>query len=408
MRSIENLLAEQQKQSWFMLVAGVTLGCVGFHFLMARPMAREMEQMQVNLAQVDQRMQDLVGTRGEVWEANSLLSSLKAQQGQIEDARIALQGIRELRNDVVEESARNGEVSKTLEGVVELQSRILSQEAVTTRAGNSFERMKSLQDAMAAQLETNKAATATLEELVAMKEELRRQTEQLEQSRQALTGLIELAQQLRTETNGIVAARESLSGLADLKTGLVSAATELETAQAVSDQLISLENRLAQGGSDVELATEHAEGLIVLGQKLGQESLNPTMARQNLDGLLQIEQHLQGETKSIADAVQALDVINGFRDEFVSQIQLLGEMRRSLMEISLMEPTMAKVSQMMKPLTELGNLRRLSDDELRHAARMILDGRTATRLSKSESQPQTLRPTGSSTEGLVPTPDDLE
>ena len=86
LHSIENQLADQQKQSWAMLVVGVTVGFVGLHFLMARPMAREMERIQQDLTQVQQRMQDLVGARDEVWEANSLLASLKAQQGQIEVA----------------------------------------------------------------------------------------------------------------------------------------------------------------------------------------------------------------------------------------------------------------------------------------------------------------------------------
>src|SRR5262245_50544514 len=97
MRSIEDQLVEQHKQSWMMLVAGLTIGFVGLHFLMTRPMSRELARLQGDLALVEQRMQDLVGARGDVWEANSLLSSLKAQQGQIEEARVALQSIRELR-----------------------------------------------------------------------------------------------------------------------------------------------------------------------------------------------------------------------------------------------------------------------------------------------------------------------
>jgi hypothetical protein len=107
MRSIENQLAEQQKQSWLMLVAGITAGFIGLHFMMARPLVRQIAQMQQNMAQVEQRMQDLVGARDTVWEANSLLSSLKAQQGQISDARGALQNIRELRSDLIEEASHN-------------------------------------------------------------------------------------------------------------------------------------------------------------------------------------------------------------------------------------------------------------------------------------------------------------
>jgi hypothetical protein len=79
------------------------------------------------------------------------------------------------------------------------------------------------------------------------------------------------------------------------------------------------------------------------------------------------------------------------------------------MEISMMENTLMKVSRMMKPLAELGNLRRLSDDELRQAARLILDGRTATRLSKNGPQPiNATSGQAVAKEQLVPTPDDVE
>ena len=163
----------------------------------------------------------------------------------------------------------------------------------------------------------------------------------------------------------------------------------------------------------MEVATERADQLIALNQKLDNPELKVSVSQQNLDGLLTIQNHLVSDTKTVADAVQTLEVLNGFQEEFISQIQVLGEMHRNLIEISMMENTMTKVSRMMKPLVELGNLRRLSDDELRQAARLILDGRTATRISKNstESRPQSGESVpGQVVEktGVVPTPDDLE
>jgi len=123
------------------------------------------------------------------------------------------------------------------------------------------------------------------------------------------------------------------------------------------------------------------------------------------------------QTRNIADAVQTLEVLSGFQDEFVSQSQVISEMHRSLMEISLMESTLTKVSRMMKPLVELGNLRRLNEDELRSAARLILDQRTATRLSKNSTDsstrsndeaPNPVVETPNAEKGLVPIPDDAE
>lgn len=418
MRSIENQLAEQQKQSWLMLVAGISVGFVGLHFLMARPMSREIERIHQNMAQVEQRMQDLVGARDEVWEANSLLSSLKAQQGQIVEARGALQSIRELRSDLIEEAVRNPQATASLESAARLQSQIIDQKPIVDAAEVSFERMASLQDQLKAEIESNKAASGALSEMIAIKNEIRLQADDLEQTKKTLGELVQLAEQLRQQTDGLAPANRSLEGLATLKAGLTKAGENLEAAQAVSDQLVSLEQRLVDGGQMAVTATERAEQLIALNKKLD-GTIDLAKSQQNLDGLLDIQQHLLVDSKSVADAIQSLEVLTGFQEEFVSQIQVLGEMHRNLVEISMMENTLSKVSRMMQPLAELGNLRRLGDDELRQAARLILDGRTATRLSKNapDSRPYPIDSTsGKSLDtapllentGLVPTPDDLE
>ena len=46
---------------------------------------------------------------------------------------------------------------------------------------------------------------------------------------------------------------------------------------------------------------------------------------------------------------------------------------------------MGRVANVVEPLTQIGNLRRLNDDEVREAARVILD-RRMTRFSQTESK----------------------
>ena len=412
LRSIETQLADQQKQSWAMLVFGITLGFVGLHFLMARPMAREMERMQKDLTLVEQRMQDLVGARDDVWETNSLLSSLKAQQGQTEEARLALQSIRQLRGSLVDEASHNGEAAKALELAAKLQSRLIEQRPATEAAETVLEQMQVVESRLVAQHETNESAAKTLGELIAIKTTVRTQAEDVELARESLNQMVRIGQELREQNDGLVLAATGLKGLANLKTGLTNAAENLEVAQSVSDQLVALELRLAEGGQQAELATERAASLITLKNQLNGEDLNLVASQQNLDGMLQMQKSLASQSKSVVSAIQALELLGGFHDEFVTQIQVLGEMRRSLLDISLMETTITRVSQMMKPLVELGNLRHLSDEELRQAARLILDGRTATRVTKNamDSRPQPINTASGEASndksGLVPQPSD--
>jgi hypothetical protein len=73
------------------------------------------------------------------------------------------------------------------------------------------------------------------------------------------------------------------------------------------------------------------------------------------------------------------------------------------MEIALMESSIARVAEVIRPLTEIVNLRRLGDDEVREAARVVLE-RRGSRVSRVDQDviPQ-LKPETSG-ETAVPMP----
>jgi hypothetical protein len=67
----------------------------------------------------------------------------------------------------------------------------------------------------------------------------------------------------------------------------------------------------------------------------------------------------------------------------------------------MMESTMGRVANVVEPLTQIGNLRRLNDDEVREAARVILD-RRMTRFSQTESKTESGATEASQTEVPLP------
>ena len=77
----------------------------------------------------------------------------------------------------------------------------------------------------------------------------------------------------------------------------------------------------------------------------------------------------------------------------------------------MMESTIGRVTRIIEPLAQIGNLRRLGDDEVREAARMILE-RRASRLSDASADSSTgtdLSATSdSSAEALVPMPTEVK
>ena len=79
--------------------------------------------------------------------------------------------------------------------------------------------------------------------------------------------------------------------------------------------------------------------------------------------------------------------MDDFRTEVAAHVKSLDTLRRTLMDIAMMESTLGRVAQVVEPLTQIGNLRRLGEEEVREAARVILD-RRMTRLSQSDAVPE--------------------
>ena len=115
---------------------------------------------------------------------------------------------------------------------------------------------------------------------------------------------------------------------------------------------------------------------------------------------------LSEQSVEVAAAIQNLEIMEDFQTEVASHVKSLETLRRTLVDIAMMESTVGRVAQMIAPLSEIGNLRRLSETEVRDAARIILD-RRSTRISQTgETAPQVSGTEfGTTTESdLVPLP----
>ncbi len=75
---------------WSMLFVGLAVGFLGMDIMVRRPMMRELSQVRSELSSVERDMEELVGVRNNVWETNNLLTGLKSQYRQLEEARLRL------------------------------------------------------------------------------------------------------------------------------------------------------------------------------------------------------------------------------------------------------------------------------------------------------------------------------
>jgi hypothetical protein len=142
----------------------------------------------------------------------------------------------------------------------------------------------------------------------------------------------------------------------------------------------------------VERSHRMAEQLIALNDTLGvTRHIHIDEARNNLQAMIQVSQELAGQTQTIAESVENLELLADFQTVLNEQLGQIEGVRRQLTELVLMESMMARAARALAPLAELGNMRGLDEQEMRDAARVILDRRTSrtptsTRMAEKESE----------------------
>jgi len=381
LRSIENQISEQQKVSWSMLIVGLGVGFVGMYFCVARPMAHELRTMKSEVTKIQTQMEVLTAQGSQVWETNSLLASLKMQQSQLEDARTALQSVRELGDDVAA-AANKARLSRDqLTAMTSLQDRIIAEQPSVEIAGRVLDDVTLLNQRLANGQEATQVASAGFDRMRDLQDDLSAQAGRMDEVELTSQRMIALQEEIRRQQTGLDDAWYSLHGMSLLKDSLLEGARHVELAQIVADQLLAMQTRMVEQSADSEIAMYRTQKLLELNQTLSRDDLQIEASRQNLEALLDLNGKVL-TAPTIAKAIESLEVLSAFQEEFIDQIQILAEMRKSLMEIGLLESTVARAVRLVKPLLELGNLQRMSDDELRSAALNILEERTGRRAER--------------------------
>jgi len=322
------------------------------YVVVSQPLFSHLERMQRQILAVQHDMEPLVGASDEPWETNSLLTGLIAQRKQLAEMRLALKQIRELREELLTEAGRTDGGFAAIHELRELQSALLDKKDTSTPA------LQALEDfaRMAQTLVREHADARKAEDILAG----------LGQSKAGLEELIGLKKQILSEAGDVAAAKATAGELVALKEEIVAQPDNVAAARAQVNRLFSLEADLTSHGSDMSAAFS------------------------SLDGLLEIKGKLLDQTPHIGDAMQNLEILSDFQQEFSEQIQSLARMRSSLMEIVMLETTVGRVAKSLEPLAQIANVRRLSDNEIRDAARNILEKRSTRVTTKPEfdrSQP---------------------
>ncbi len=312
---------------WGVPLIIVAIGCLTLDITVRRTLLRELAAVRQELSGVESRLQSLVSVKDQAWETNDLLSALTAQKRQLDSARSALASVREFRRQVEIEAQNTGEAVAALDGIVKSQQ-------LVREAGRDIEQ-----------------TDVTLQKVANL------QTKLLENSA------------------GVESAQRNAAELIALKQ-TIQAVGDAEAAQQTAEQLVALRDSLHTDAKQTEQAQEQAAKLLALRDDLAKSASDTETAEQNWVALRKLEADMLGAGKGITDAIETLELLTDLSDELRMQSQVVAGVRRSLMDVAALETTVGRVMRVLEPLAELKNLSRMSEAEVRSAARAIIDQRT--------------------------------
>ena len=401
----------------------------GMQLMMIGPLQGRLEEIQTRLDLTGHSMKRLVSARDTVWETNDLLTSLEDQaghlsglqnsigemaavqnrlrevaqssdtalnvldqitevqsrlaycDGQITEAGTQLMRLEQLRDDLIRGTDRTEVADNSLSGIVALQNRVIAASGGYENASAGIASLTDLTQRMIAQSDELQMAAEHFDRFVALQDRVITAGQGLETASTSLAELDRLTQRMAKESESIQVAARQFDEFIGLRDAVAATSIGLDEAREAAGQMAALKDEILRSDEHLRLAEKNARTLVAMNEVLGQKDINVDLAQHNLSGMLEIQHVLSRDDGRVAAAIENLEILEDFWNEVGNYVSDFSELRHTLVELATMESTVGRVARVMKPLAQLGNLRRLSEDEARAAARVILD-RRATRLSQ--------------------------
>jgi len=354
---------ETDSFGWNMFLFAVAVAMVAVNWGFLRPASRQIEQLQSTVRTLEQQVALLVKTHGSAERAVNLLGLLTEQGRRADAAEASLRKIHQLQDHLLLETTRLGEAHQGLRQMAEVRQEIARQVAMMHEARGAIAEMREIQQQMLAAAATSSEAEAAVSRFAGLKQQLAVSVDTLTQSENLVLGDDRLHRQL------------------------MSTASANEQAELVADRLSQLQDTLVSSGTKTDEAYLTLCDLIDIRDQLDNQAVGMPGAQDTLRQMVGLKDKVLEQSDDVGTAVETLELTVDLTEDFQQASQSFEEMRRWLNDVILMEPTVRRAMETLEPITALGNLRRISAEELRQAARVVSDMRRAQggRESGSES-----------------------
>lgn len=370
-------------RSWAMFATGFALGLAVLHIGVTQPLTEQFARLQAQMSHLERGVKKLAGQTGQAAKTGELLSALAEQGRQAQAAGEALEEIQSLQARLIDGQDSTIQAQASLEAIADLRSNLrteaLSVGEDSADVFDAVDKLDSLQLQLIGQYNRIVSMQTVLAELGRLRELADAEAPRIDESRRTLESLIELESRTLAEQEGARQAAETIDQFRRLHEDVIAGAEQAVEARDASEELVAIKESVLCGNDfeRPERAREALDELIKIRERLYGQGDSLAAAQTSLDGLLALKDQVLAQTGDLADAVETLELTSDLHNQLQDAMRQFEGVRRWLVEIALIEPTVERTMNALKPLVDLANLRRLSPVELRQAARVVAGERTA-------------------------------
>jgi hypothetical protein len=342
--------------------SGFAIGLIALHVAVTRPMTQEFGRLQHQMDNLQRGVQKLTGQTEHAAKASELLGLMAEQGRQSQAAADALAEIRALQAELINGQGATADAQTALNSLTKLRRQARDAQSDSGDVAASIV-----------------GAQATVAAIARLRELAEAEGARVMDARRALESLIELESRTLAERERAERAVTSVEQWERLNDRLVQASEHAVEARDASEDLIAIKETILCGNDDLQPQAARAalDELVRLRERLQDEATEIAAAHTGLDGLLSLKDRILARTADLAETIETLELTGDLNRQLQDAMRQFEGVRRWLVEMVMLEPTVERAVGALKPLSDLANLRRLSPNELRQAARAIANDRSA-------------------------------
>jgi hypothetical protein len=347
-----NRWGQQMLPAGLILLFGLMLGVAGTALLMSRSTMMELREVRAGIGELNRDLALMAGLRDQWALASEVSTELKHTKRELDEARAALVTIRSLRDELKAEARETASARRSIELLAKMRNEIQS-------LGSGWE-------SELAHLAVERRA---VEQSRLARQELSREMALLRNAQRKMAGLNQLVAETVRQGMDVDVARRSLGQLSQMKSDIIRQSHDIEFARQRTDSILDVVRQLRNEGAELGSACDQMK-------RLGE-----------------LTQRIDSSSHDLAAAVETLDLLTGFRVELGAEARKISGMKQTLSDVAIMAGMTERILESMEPAARRQVLSEQSSEEIRSAARGILERRKKEE-GASESN---LRPVSDST-----------